>query len=142
MLLLVPIRHSLLPLRLVKILLRSAGSVITKNIEDGALAITRAKQKVIKKLCRKVKRCEGKKIMCGIVGMIGKNDVALPLLECLKRLEYRGYDSAGIATIQNGFIERRRAEGKLINLAALDLKKTFRRKCRYWPYPLGDTWCS
>ncbi len=56
--------------------------------------------------------------MCGIVGMIGKNDVALRLLECLKRLEYRGYDSAGIATIQNEFIERRRAEGKLINLAA------------------------
>ena len=41
--------------------------------------------------------------MCGIVGIIGKNDVALDLLECLKRLEYRGYDSAGIATIQNGF---------------------------------------
>ena len=54
--------------------------------------------------------------MCGIVGMIGKNDVALDLLECLKRLEYRGYDSAGIATIQNNFIERRRAEGKLVNL--------------------------
>jgi len=56
--------------------------------------------------------------MCGIVGIIGKNDVALPLLECLRRLEYRGYDSAGIATISDGFIERRRAEGKLINLAA------------------------
>ncbi len=56
--------------------------------------------------------------MCGIVGIIGKNNVALPLLECLRRLEYRGYDSAGIATISDGFIERRRAEGKLINLAA------------------------
>jgi len=55
--------------------------------------------------------------MCGIVGIIGKNDVALPLLECLRRLEYRGYDSAGIATINNGLIERRRAEGKLLNLA-------------------------
>ena len=55
--------------------------------------------------------------MCGIVGIIGKTDVALPLLECLKRLEYRGYDSAGIATIDKGLIERRRAEGKLINLA-------------------------
>ena len=39
--------------------------------------------------------------MCGIVGIIGKTDVALPLLECLKRLEYRGYDSAGIATIDD-----------------------------------------
>ncbi len=56
--------------------------------------------------------------MCGIVGIIGKKDVAPHLLECLKRLEYRGYDSAGIATIQNGGIDRRRAEGKLLNLAA------------------------
>jgi len=54
--------------------------------------------------------------MCGIVGIIGKTDVARHLLDCLKRLEYRGYDSAGIATLENGGIERRRAEGKLINL--------------------------
>ncbi|MBT7955057.1 MAG: hypothetical protein HN731_07690, partial [Rhodospirillaceae bacterium] len=50
--------------------------------------------------------------MCGIVGIIGKSDVAPHLLECLKRLEYRGYDSAGIATLVKGGIERRRAEGK------------------------------
>ena len=56
--------------------------------------------------------------MCGIVGIIGKTDVARHLLDCLKRLEYRGYDSAGIATLENGGIERRRAEGKLINLEA------------------------
>ena len=61
--------------------------------------------------------------MCGIVGMVGKNNVTLRLLECLKRLEYRGYDSAGIATIQNGLIERRRAEGKLINLEARLVEK-------------------
>jgi len=54
--------------------------------------------------------------MCGIIGIIGKNDVAPLLLDGLKRLEYRGYDSAGIATIQNGGIDRRRAEGKLVNL--------------------------
>jgi len=56
--------------------------------------------------------------MCGIVGMIGKNDVAPLLLDGLKRLEYRGYDSAGIATLVDGKIERRRAEGKIVNLDA------------------------
>lgn len=55
--------------------------------------------------------------MCGIVGILSANkDVAPLLVEGLKRLEYRGYDSSGIATLQNGKIERLRAEGKLINL--------------------------
>ncbi len=54
--------------------------------------------------------------MCGIIGIIGKRDVAPLLIDGLKRLEYRGYDSAGIATIVNGSIDRRRAEGKLVNL--------------------------
>ncbi len=55
--------------------------------------------------------------MCGIVGIIGTDDVAERLLDGLRRLEYRGYDSAGIATDHDGAIERRRASGKLINLA-------------------------
>lgn len=54
--------------------------------------------------------------MCGIVGIIGKEPVAPVILEALKRLEYRGYDSAGIATLDRGEIDRRRAEGKLFNL--------------------------
>src|SRR4051812_1177443 len=54
--------------------------------------------------------------MCGIIGIIGKAPVTPLLVEALKRLEYRGYDSAGVATLVNGDIERRRAEGKLINL--------------------------
>jgi glutamine---fructose-6-phosphate transaminase (isomerizing) len=54
--------------------------------------------------------------MCGIIGMIGEQEVAPKLIEALKRLEYRGYDSAGIATLVDRRIERRRAEGKLINL--------------------------
>lgn len=54
--------------------------------------------------------------MCGIVGILGTNDVADRLLDGLKRLEYRGYDSAGIATIVDGTIARRRASGKLVNL--------------------------
>jgi glucosamine--fructose-6-phosphate aminotransferase (isomerizing) len=56
--------------------------------------------------------------MCGIVGVIGSGSAAPIILEALRRLEYRGYDSAGIATLVNGAIERRRAEGKLNNLAA------------------------
>ncbi len=56
--------------------------------------------------------------MCGIFGIIGEQDVAPLLLEGLKRLEYRGYDSAGIASLSNGVIDRRRAQGKLVNLAA------------------------
>ncbi len=55
--------------------------------------------------------------MCGIIGIVGGEDVAERLLDGLKRLEYRGYDSAGIATVHDNAIERRRAEGKLVNLA-------------------------
>jgi glutamine---fructose-6-phosphate transaminase (isomerizing) len=54
--------------------------------------------------------------MCGIVGIVGTDSVAERLFEGLKRLEYRGYDSAGIATLHDGEIDRRRAEGKLVNL--------------------------
>ncbi len=55
--------------------------------------------------------------MCGIVGILGSKPVATDLVEALRRLEYRGYDSAGIATVQGGKLDRRRAEGKLNNLA-------------------------
>ncbi|MCZ6604502.1 MAG: glutamine--fructose-6-phosphate transaminase (isomerizing) [Alphaproteobacteria bacterium] len=55
--------------------------------------------------------------MCGIIGILGRGPVAPKLLDGLRRLEYRGYDSAGVATLVNGSIERRRAEGKLVNLA-------------------------
>ncbi len=54
--------------------------------------------------------------MCGIVGMVGQRPVAPLLMESLRRLEYRGYDSAGIATLHHGAIDRRRASGKLVNL--------------------------
>ncbi|TDI64346.1 MAG: glutamine--fructose-6-phosphate transaminase (isomerizing) [Alphaproteobacteria bacterium] len=55
--------------------------------------------------------------MCGIVGILGKGPVSGTMLDALKRLEYRGYDSAGIATLVDGKIERRRCKGKLTNLA-------------------------
>lgn len=54
--------------------------------------------------------------MCGIVGIVGHSQVAPLIVDALKRLEYRGYDSAGVATIEKGELGRRRAEGKLINL--------------------------
>jgi glucosamine--fructose-6-phosphate aminotransferase (isomerizing) len=56
--------------------------------------------------------------MCGIVGILGRKEVTPRLVEGLRRLEYRGYDSAGICTIHNGTLDRRRAPGKLDNLAA------------------------
>jgi glutamine---fructose-6-phosphate transaminase (isomerizing) len=57
--------------------------------------------------------------MCGIVGVLGNHEVAPLLVEALKRLEYRGYDSAGIATVNGGQLDRRRAVGKLVNLSDL-----------------------
>ncbi|NJM34623.1 MAG: glutamine--fructose-6-phosphate aminotransferase, partial [Rhodomicrobium sp.] len=57
--------------------------------------------------------------MCGIIGILGKEPVAGGLIDALKRLEYRGYDSAGIATLENRALARRRAEGKLRNLETL-----------------------
>lgn len=57
--------------------------------------------------------------MCGIVGILGTHEVAPSLVEALRRLEYRGYDSAGIATVNDGRLDRRRAVGKLVNLSDL-----------------------
>src|SRR5208282_3027829 len=54
--------------------------------------------------------------MCGIIGIIGREPAAPQLIDALKRLEYRGYDSAGVATLEDGKLTRRRAEGKLKNL--------------------------
>src|SRR5213075_1715776 len=56
--------------------------------------------------------------MCGIIGILGQGPVAEQLVDSLKRLEYRGYDSAGVATLEGKHLERRRAEGKLKNLEA------------------------
>src|SRR6185295_20308104 len=64
--------------------------------------------------------------MCGIVGIIGQKAVATDLVDALRRLEYRGYDSAGIATVGNGHLERRRAEGKLRNLEGRLLQEPLR----------------
>ncbi|MFO6465985.1 glutamine--fructose-6-phosphate transaminase (isomerizing) [Jannaschia sp. KMU-145] len=57
--------------------------------------------------------------MCGIIGILGDHQAAPIMVDALKRLEYRGYDSAGIATVEDGRLDRRRAVGKLVNLADL-----------------------
>jgi glucosamine--fructose-6-phosphate aminotransferase (isomerizing) len=62
--------------------------------------------------------------MCGIVGILGREPVAGALVDALKRLEYRGYDSAGVATLEGGKLARRRAEGKLRNLQVRLAKET------------------
>jgi glucosamine--fructose-6-phosphate aminotransferase (isomerizing) len=64
--------------------------------------------------------------MCGIVGILGRHEVAPLILESLKRLEYRGYDSAGIATVHEGRLDRRRAVGKLIALSDLLVRDPIR----------------
>ncbi|MBO9409863.1 glutamine--fructose-6-phosphate transaminase (isomerizing) [Shimia sp. R9_1] len=66
--------------------------------------------------------------MCGIVGVLGNHEAAPILVEALKRLEYRGYDSAGIATVNDGTLERRRAVGKLVNLSDLLVHEPLRGK--------------
>ncbi len=66
--------------------------------------------------------------MCGIVGVLGNHEAAPLLVEALKRLEYRGYDSAGIATVDMGELDRRRAVGKLVNLSDLLVHNPLRGK--------------
>ena len=66
--------------------------------------------------------------MCGIVGVLSDHEAAPILVEALKRLEYRGYDSAGIATVNDGTLERRRAVGKLVNLSDLLVHEPLRGK--------------
>src|SRR5690606_12785801 len=62
---------------------------------------------------RRPERASEGEAMCGIVGILGKGPVANPILDALARLEYRGYDSAGIAVLEDGRLQRERAPGKL-----------------------------
>ena len=75
--------------------------------------------------------------MCGIVGILGREPVAAHLVDALKRLEYRGYDSAGVATLDHGALGRRRAEGKLAALEARLAKRAARRAISASATPAG-----
>ena len=119
-----------------------AGSVITKDVEANSLAVGRGEQKGIAGWAQRFRARkgseEGRRLMCGIVGIAGNSDVARRLFDGLKRLEYRGYDCAGICTIDGGKLERRRAEGKLENLAKELALASVGRHHRHRPYALGD----
>jgi len=81
---------------------------------------------------------KSERFMCGIVGVVGNQPVALRLVDALKRLEYRGYDSAGVATIHDGALDRRRAEGKLFNLEKKLSDEPLAGVNRHCTYALGN----
>ena len=76
--------------------------------------------------------------MCGIIGYIGDKQVLPILIDGLRRLEYRGYDSAGVAVVRDGTIELRRSAGKLARLEEVDRREPARRRVRHRPHALGD----
>ena len=78
--------------------------------------------------------------MCGIVGYVGKRDVLPVLMGGLQKLEYRGYDSAGVAYIQNGAMHIVKAKGRLDNLRKRLGDDQGRGHDRHRAYPLGDAW--
>ena len=97
----------------------AAGSSITEDVPAGALAIARGKQINKDGLGRRTARkaaTERDQRMCGIVGYVGSKQLVPVLIDGLRRLEYRGYDSAGVAVVRNGDIELRRSAGKLSRL--------------------------
>ena len=120
----------------------AAGSVITQDVAADALAIARGQQTEKPGWAKAFREQEAERetLMCGIVGIAGTRDVAPVILEALKRLEYRGYDSAGIATLVHGQIERRRSPGKLSKLEAVLQQSPLHGQDRHRPHPLGHPW--
>lgn len=97
----------------------ASGSTITKNVPDKALAVARGKQYIKENY---VKR---KSTYLGIVGYYGPQNPKDVIINGLKKLEYRGYDSAGVAILHDGHLKRIRAEGKLKNLESILQNETF-----------------
>ena len=80
--------------------------------------------------------------MCGIIGITSNKLVSSPIINSLKKLEYRGYDSAGIATIDAGFIKEVKCEGRVESLEEAVSKSKLTGKCRNWTCKMGNSWNS
>ncbi len=80
--------------------------------------------------------------MCGIVGITSDKSVTSSIINSLRKLEYRGYDSSGIATLDDGFINEVKCEGRVDNLEKNLYKKKITWKCWYRSCQVGDTWNS
>jgi glucosamine--fructose-6-phosphate aminotransferase (isomerizing) len=93
-----------------------AGSTITKNVEPFFISGSKGKANIKAQLGEKK---EKKQIMCGIIGYLGPKKISTVLIDGLKRLEYRGYDSAGLAVVNKGKLEIRRVKGKISKLEEL-----------------------
>ena len=78
--------------------------------------------------------------MCGIVGYIGKNEAAPVLIDGLKRLEYRGYDSAGVTIYEDGKLNTRKMLGRLVKIEESLKAEPIMGISRHRAYPLGDPW--
>ena len=76
--------------------------------------------------------------MCGIVGYVGRAEAAPILLDGLRRLEYRGYDSAGVAIVDGDHVETRKCAGRIAGLAKLMAESPADRDLRHQPHALGD----
>ena len=79
--------------------------------------------------------------MCGIIGITSNKLVSSPIINSLKKLEYRGYDSAGIATIDSGFIKEVKCEGR-VKFRGSCFKIKANRKCWNWTCKMGNSWNS
>ena len=117
----------------------AAGSAVTQDVPAGALGIGRARQEN-KEGWREKRRQKAKRYqtMCGIIGYIGPKPVVPVILDGLRRLEYRGYDSAGIAVVHDGQIDIRRSAGKLDQPRELHPGQAAGGRVRPRPHPLGD----
>ena len=70
--------------------------------------------------------------MCGIIGITSNKPVSSSIINSLRKLEYRGYDSAGIATLSDGLINEIKSEGRVDNLEKKSFNKKYVRICWYW----------
>ena len=107
------------PVKLERNSVVGAGSVITKNVKRNSLGISRPIQIGVKNYKRKNK----KKIMCGIIGIASNKPVSISIINSLKKLEYRGYDSAGLATLNKNEIDEKKCSGRVEELEKILFKK-------------------